>query len=180
MRYIIYGILFLTLFLSCKNIDLKTTTNIEIRVFNFSTNNDSYEIFNSEMIENEKNNERYYVYKFDRHNDTLRYFDNNVYFNSQILKKIDTQELVNNGKPLILSKYYFENKKNYKADRYIFINNEGGIVFIESLNSGTMIEYNIKKFSKIHKAIALKKLGFKDGPFELKYAKRNYKVFLND
>ncbi|MRX40070.1 hypothetical protein GJU43_12355 [Flavobacterium sp. LC2016-23] len=178
MRYIIYGISFLTLFLSCKNVNLKTTTtNIEIRVFNFSTNSDRYELFNSEMIENEKNNEHYYVYKFDRHIDTLRYFDNNVYFNSQILKKIDTQELVDNGKPLTISKYYFENKKNYKGDRYIFICNEEGIVFIESLNSGTMIEFDVKKFSKIHKKIALKKVGFKDGPFELQYAKRNYKDF---
>ena len=180
MRYIVYGILFLTLFSSCRNEDLKTKTNIKLRVFNFSTNSRyNYKIFNSEMIKNVKNNECYYVYKFDKHKDTLRYFDNAVYFNSQILKKIDAQELHINGETVVVSKYYYENKKNYKTDRYLFINNESGIVFIESLNSGLMTEYNIKKFSNIHKAIALKKIGFKDGPFELQYAKRSYLDFKN-
>ncbi|WP_163394185.1 hypothetical protein [Flavobacterium limi] len=175
MRYITYWILFLTLFVSCKNVDIKTIKNIEIRVFNFSEISPNYKIFNSEMIKNVKSTGCYYVYKFDKHIDTLRYSDNSVYFNSNILKRIDSKELLLNGNPIIISKYYYEDKKNYKSDRYLFINNEEGILFIELLNSGNMIEYNIKKFSKIHKAIALREIGFKDGPFEVQYAKRNYK-----
>ncbi|RYJ39600.1 hypothetical protein NU08_1269 [Flavobacterium anhuiense] len=154
-------------------------TDIKIRVFNFTTNNKNYEIFNSQMIKIVKANESYYIYNFDKHSDTLRYFYSNIYFNSQILKKIDTKELVVDGKAVSISKYYYEDKKNYKADRYIFTNNEDGIIFIESLNSGNMTEFNIKNFRKIHKAIALKELNFKDGPFELKYANRNYKEFLD-
>lgn len=165
------------MFSSCNNVDLKTKEDIQIRVFNFTTNNKNYEIFNSEMIKIVKADECYYIYNFDKHSDTLRYLYRNVYFNSHILKEIDTKELLVDGKIVAISKYYYEDKKNYKADCYIFTNNEDGIVFIESLNSGNMSEFNVKKFRNIHKAIALKKINFKDGPFELQYAKRNYKEF---
>lgn len=175
MRYIIYGILFLTLFSSCKNVDLKTTTNIEIRVFNFSTNN--YEIFNSEMIKDVKNNECYYVYKFDKHEDILQYSDNDVYFNSQILKKIDTKELLIDGETASVSKYYYEDNKMHKFDKYLYINENLGVLFLENLFTGNMYEYNIRQYHVIHKQIALNKLSFKDGAFELQFAKRNYKDF---
>lgn len=46
--------MFLILFSSCKDLDLKTTTNIEIKVFNFSIIAMCREIFNLEMIKNDK------------------------------------------------------------------------------------------------------------------------------
>jgi hypothetical protein len=38
-----------------------------------------------------------------------------------------------------------------------------------------MTEYDIKKFNRIHEKIALKQLGFKNGKFELEFAKMDYK-----
>ncbi|RZK48517.1 MAG: hypothetical protein EOO87_20480 [Pedobacter sp.] len=90
---------------------------------------------------------------------------------------MDAKEVSFNGKYILVSKYYYADKLNYKADRYMYVNNDDGLLFIESLNSGNMIEYDINQFNEIHKEIALKKIGFKDGIFELQYAKRNYKDF---
>ncbi|WP_291275286.1 hypothetical protein [Flavobacterium sp.] len=173
MKSLINVIAIFLIFISCNKRATEVSSSIiKIRVFNFVTNN--YEIFNSKKIEI-KNNIHYFVYDFDKHKDTLKLFGENIYFNNQKLKKIDSEDIYVNGKYYSISKCYYEDEKNFKFDKYLFINEEIGLLFLQNLFTGNMYEYDIQKYHLMHKRIALNKLNFKSGDFEIKYNKMDYK-----
>lgn len=164
------------LFVSCKDVDSKNLSErIKIRAFNFTTNR--YDLFDAKVMKIEKGGDCFYNYQFDNHLDMLVFSNDDVYFNDQILKKIDDKEIYINRKIFSISKYYYENKKNYKSDKYLYLNAKLGLIFMESLSTGNMFEYDVQKYHIVQKQIALNTLKFKDGIFELKYAVKEYKDF---
>lgn len=176
MRYIYFGICFLLFLFSCNNVKSEIlVNNIEVRVFNFST--EKYNFFNAQKVKVRKNNKVYFVYDFDNHKDTLMVLYGNFFYKNKKLKKIDRKEISFNEKHLIVSKYLYEDMKNFKSDKYLYINKDIGLIFTENLFTGNMYEYDIKNYRLIHKQIALNKLKFKSGTFELEHAKRVYKDY---
>ncbi|MFB9080277.1 hypothetical protein ACFFLS_11710 [Flavobacterium procerum] len=170
------------LILSCKERKELSVENYLItnRMFNFQIEYSN--TFKQRVTIMQQNDCKIFIYHDmeSGKNYSLKILNNhNIIYRGVQIKKVDSKFFKINNSSFDLTKYYFEDKKDYRRDSYLFINNENGIVFTESLNWGTMAEYDIKKFNKIHKLIALKQLGFKDGEFELEYANRNYKPIKN-
>lgn len=161
--------------ISCNENKAVSANKIKIRVFDFVTNKD--EFFDSQRIISKINSKLIFVYDFDKHIDSLVYSNNDFYFNNQVLKKIDDKKVSFNGRTFVISKYYYEDRKAFRFDKYLYINNEIGLIFLENLFSGNMYEYDVGKYHILHKNIALNILKFKKGPFEVKYEKKIYKDF---
>lgn len=154
MKYFLTSF-FLFLLFSCD--DAKSVTSnkkINIRVFNFSNN--KYEIFNSEKKLIKKDESFIYVYDFDKHKDTLKFIKNETYFKGQKLKTIDVKNVYFNGDLHTISKCLFESKRDFRGDKYLYINKELGLIFIENLFTGNMYEYDIKAYHFIHKQSCFK------------------------
>ncbi|MBF4517861.1 hypothetical protein IRZ71_15960 [Flavobacterium sp. ANB] len=152
-----------------------SANRIKIRVFNFGT--DREEFLNSKKLKKRDNEKSTYIYDFGHHKDTLLFLNGNCYFNSQILKKIDSKQIRYKEKTLIVSKYMFKGIRDFRSDKYLYLNNEVGLLFAENQFTGDMYEFDTDQYHIIHKSIALNKLNFKEGPFELKYAKKEYREF---
>lgn len=144
---------------------------IEARNFNFTSAYVSK--YNVKVERIKANNSDTFIY-FADYIDTLEIKNNKVYFRNILLKRIDSRNIKLDDTIFRIDKYYFKNKGIHTYDMYIFINRENGLIFSEFLNSGHMTEYNTKMYNRIHRLIALKLLNFKNGKFELKYAKRVY------
>lgn len=172
MKHFFYTIFFLCFFISCDNLKPEISTEIiRVRVFSFTKNKN--EIFNAQKKVIKTSNEYSYIYNFDKHNDTLKFIKDNIYFKGKKLKEIDTKDIVINGNYYSVSKCFFENKKDFRGDKYLFINKELGLIFVHD-SYGNMYEYDIKKYKFLHKNIALNRFNFKNGDFEIKYLKMDY------
>lgn len=172
-------VFFYTLLLisSCRQKNELVIEDYQIMTRNFNFQNESVNLFKQNVITKKTNDFMLFVYNTQKKNDSLKILKNNkMYYMGVLLKKIDSKVLKINNSNFEIGKYYFESEKDYRTDCYLFINKEKGLIFIESLHSGTMTEFDILQFNSIQKAIALKRLGFKDGKFELQFAKMNYPI----
>ncbi|WP_281323479.1 hypothetical protein [Flavobacterium aestivum] len=123
-----------------------------------------------------KDNSKFFIYnlnKIDGSIDSLKLNNNNIFLNNVLLKKIDTKRLDLNGSFIVVDKYFYQPKNNHGSSCYYFLNKNNGLFFMENLNSGLFIEFDIKKYNSIHKAIVngtiiTNQLNFKKGPNELK------------
>lgn len=145
--------------------------NIQIRDFCLTSNLNRVMLSKITIIEN--HNKKIFIYESDNYKDTLLIQDNTFYYRGQLLKEIDKKDLSFDNKNFILYKFLFEQKRGL-TDLHLYIEKENGILFQENLFTGTMTEYDIKKFHDLHKKIALKEFHFKDGPFEAVLPYRNY------
>jgi hypothetical protein len=124
-----------------------------------------------------ENNSKSFIYNLDKVNgsiDTLKLINNKVLLNNVILKKVDTRYLDYNNSLIAVDKYLYQPKNQHGSNCYYFLNKNEGLFFMESLNSGVFIEFDIKKYYLIHKAIVNKaiinnQLNFKKGSFELEF-----------
>jgi hypothetical protein len=158
--------------ISCQNTKTEMSNKIiKVRVFNFVSN--KYEVFSAQKKMIRTQNENYFIYDFDKKNDTLKFIDNQIYYKGQNLNKLDVKTINVNGNLISITKCFFKNKRDFRGDKYLFVNDKIGLIFIHN-SYGNMYEYDIKENSFMHKNIALNKLNFKDGDFEIKYAKMNY------
>lgn len=175
--YLFY-FLILAIIVGCKDKEysLNKTYEIRARSFNFFNSSITEYKMNVKYIRNP--NKILYVYSSDM-TDTLKIINNNIYYRNVILKKIDFKNIQQNNTIFTIEKYYFKSNEAHSYEMYLYINKDNGILFTEFLNSGYMTEYNTKKLNNIHKKIALRQLGFKNGKFELQFPKMDYPELKN-
>ncbi|RXR17341.1 hypothetical protein EQG63_11165 [Flavobacterium amnicola] len=114
-----------------------------------------------------------FIYQSD-YIDTLKIENQKLYYRNKLLKIIDSKNVKYKDSIILINKCFFENKVGRGYEMNLFINRDKGLLFTESLDYGLMTEYDIEKYHEIHKKIALRQLGFKDGKYELQFAKMNY------
>lgn len=171
---IIFNILFIPILFisSCKNPNTETLNkSVILRVFNFVTNR--YELIDTKVEIVKNGNSSVFIYSFDKKVDTLKFINNNIFFNGQKTEDIDVKSVSIKGKTFHITKCFFNDEKDFRGDKYLFVSDELGLVFIQD-SYGNMYEFDKKKLQDLHKKIALNKLNFKDGNFEIKYGNKDY------
>lgn len=166
---------YLLLFLSYKyDGPIMQYKRLSVRVFNFKSEGVHSFTQKVKFIKNSQSSAFIY-YNGTQRNDTLKIFKNDrITFRNTVLKKIDAKTLIRNNTEFVVEKHLYEDNMDIVGDRYIFVNRNEGIIFTESLFSGAMLEYDADKNHNIHKAIALRKLGFKNGSYELQFGHTVY------
>lgn len=168
-----FYLIVILIFISCKKEEksFSKVLKFEVRNFYFAR---KYSSKKTSLLNIKKNkNQFFFIYPND-YNDTLKIINQKMYFRNVLLKKIDSKRIKLNDSSIVVDKYFYKSNDSYADERYFFTNDQIGIIFEESIVYGHMTEYNIKKYNKIHKAIALRQLGFKNGKFELQFPKMNY------
>ncbi|MBE8726015.1 hypothetical protein [Flavobacterium hungaricum] len=131
-------------------------------------------MFTSKKTSIDQSKEKTFIYEFDKHIDTIRFTNSNLYFNSKLLKIIDQKKISSKGESITVYKCLYHDTKDYRSDKHLYLDRKGGLLFLENLFTGEMYEFDTNEYGSIHKKIALKKFSFQDGPFELQYGKRDY------
>lgn len=170
MKKIVISIVYTILFISCEK-EIKHEENIQIRYFCLAS--DLYNNIVAQKITIEKKNQKRFIYKYNNINDTLLIENDAFYFRNELLIQIDKKDLPFNNKNITIYKCHYKEKR-YGRDLYLYIDMENGLLFKDSHAFCNMTEYEVNKFHELQKKIALKQLGFKDGPFEVILPYRNY------
>ena len=137
--------------LSCKNSNVETfRKEIILRVFNFVSN--KYELINAEIEIVKNENKSTFIYSFDKKKDTLEFIGNDIYFKGQKITEIDTKPLSINGETFNIKKVFFQNKNDFRGNKYLFINEQLGLIFIHD-SYGNMYEFDKIRFHNLSKIV---------------------------
>ena len=165
-------LLVILIIFSCKEnekLDLKSI-DINLRTFSFENNHLSNSNINVKIIKTDKS--KLFIYK--NFNDTLKIEKNKIYYLNNLLKKVDSKNVKSGDSIIRIDKYFLNNKIGKGYCMNVYLNYYIGLIFLESLDSGTFGEYDTNKYNLIHKLIALKKLEFKESPIISQYANMDY------
>jgi hypothetical protein len=173
MKYFSAVVMFFLLFFSPEN----TFENIQIRVFNVGSKKISF--LESKKIVIKSNDRTVYKYHSNDFNDSIEFVQDKIFFRGSQLKIIDIKCVVFNKKSYEISKCFYEKKRDFRGDCYLYVNEELGLIFGEQLFTGNIIEYEPRKYNQIHQEIMFNKMSFKKGSFEIDKSKTEYKKYQN-
>lgn len=163
-----YFVIFIVI-LSCKKSDKTTIYEDDIKVRSFYLNNTYSKISSIKVSKIESQKKLTFIYHNNDSNDTLVFINDSIFYNNNLLLKIDSKKINLKNKSVFIDKYFLQNKVGRGFAMNLFVNRKNGLVLSEYMGSGLIKEYNLILNKKIQKLIILRKLGYEPSPYEINY-----------